>query len=807
MTPLDYAACLQYRRAVIERDFARMNAMQRQAVFCVEGPLLVLAGAGSGKTTVLVNRIANILRYGDAWASDQFTYEPNEDDMANLKAAAGGDEGALARVRNLLPYLPPHPWNVLAITFTNKAAGEMKERLRAMLGADGDGIWAGTFHSICAKILRRHDGGLPGFDAHFAIYDTDDSKRVMKEVQRQLRMDEKYLPHKYILNAVSKAKDRLIDPEDYIKEFGNEHKQRQIAEAYALYQKLLRRANAMDFDDIIFYTVRLLEQKKEVREQYQRRFKYILVDEYQDTNHAQYRLISLLAAMHMNLCVVGDDDQSIYRFRGATIENILQFEHQFSNAKVVRLEQNYRSTQNILDAANRVISNNESRKGKTLWTGNGAGEEIIWQVYEEERDEARAIADRIQRSVAKGAAWGDHAVLYRANALSSTIETQLVRAGVPYRIIGGHRFYDRKEIRDACAYLTVIANPADEIRLRRVVNEPKRGIGEATVQAAANLAAREGLSLYDVFCRADQFPELSRASAKIKGFIAMMEGLRAVQHEIPLKDLLELTLQRSGYMAALAEDKETFEDRKENLQELASNLVRYQEEAEEPSLWGFLEDVALQSDIDQYNAQADAAVLMTLHSAKGLEFPCVFLPAWEERVFPSYQTVQAGGQEDLEEERRLAYVGITRAKQKLIFTTARTRLLYGSTQYNPPSRFLKEAGIEENSEFGIRNPVLRTPSFGRVGYAEPRSAATPPREGNYQAAEKKKFPLRGGAPAGRGGNGFLPAAGDTVKHPTFGLGLVLGAKPMGNDTLLEIAFEDAGTKKLMANFAKLEQIC
>jgi len=786
LNDLDYAACLQYRRAILERDFARMNGMQRQAVFCVEGPLLVLAGAGSGKTTVLVNRIANLLRYGDAWASERFAYDLNKDDMADLKAASEGDETALERVRDLLPFCAPKPWQVLAITFTNKAAGEMKDRLQAMLGMDGDGIWAGTFHAICAKLLRRHDGGLPGFDSHFAIYDTDDSKRVMKEVQRQLRIDEKYLPHKQILGAVSRAKDKLIGPEDYIKEFGNEQKHRQTAEAYALYQKLLRRANAMDFDDIIFHTVRLLESNRDVREQYQRRFHYILVDEYQDTNHAQYRLISLLAAMHMNLCVVGDDDQSIYRFRGATIENILQFEHQFPNAKVIRLEQNYRSTQNILDAANRVIEHNESRKGKTLWTGNGAGEAPSWQVCEDERDEARAIADRIQQNVASGAAWADHAVLYRANALSNTIETQLVRAGVPYRIIGGHRFYDRKEIRDALAYLTVIANPADEIRLRRIVNEPKRGIGDTTVQAAANLAAREGLTLYTVLYRADEYPELSRAGAKIKSFISMMEGLRKLQFEVPLKDLLDLTLQRSGYLTALAEDKETFSDRVENLQELGSNLLRYEEEAEEPSLWGFLEDVALLSDIDQYNAQADAAVLMTLHSAKGLEFPCVFLPAWEERVFPSYQTVQSGGLEDLEEERRLAYVGITRAKEKIFFTTARTRLLYGSTQYNPPSRFLREAEIAETG-FERQEARSRRQEAGRGGYQPPaaRKTAISPTPAKSSLA----FSI-----------------GDTVLHPTFGPGLVLSAKAMGNDTLLEIAFDDVGTKKLMANFAKLEKL-
>jgi len=799
LNDLDHAACLQYRRAVMERDFARMNDMQRRAVFCVEGPLLVLAGAGSGKTTVLVNRIANILRYGDAWACDRFAFEPNEQDLADLKAASEGNEEALARVREILPWREPKPWQVLAITFTNKAANEMKERLHTILGPDGDGVWAGTFHAVCAKLLRRHDGGLPGFDSHFAIYDTDDSKRVMKEAHRQLRLDEKYLPHKQILHAVSSAKDKLIPPEDYCREFGNEHKQRQIAEAYALYQKLLHRANAMDFDDIIFHTVRLLETNKEIREQYQRRFRYILVDEYQDTNHAQYRLISLLAAMHMNLCVVGDDDQSIYRFRGATIENILQFEHQFPNAKVVRLEQNYRSTQNILDAANKVIEHNEGRKGKTLWTGNGAGEPLAWQVCEDERDEARVIADSIMRSVAKGAPWGGHAVLYRANALSNTIETQLVRAGVPYRIIGGHRFYDRKEIRDALAYLTVIANPADEIRLRRIINEPKRGISEATVQAAANIAAREGITLYGALARAGEYPELGRANARIKSFLSMVDGLRRLQAEVSLKDLLDLTLQHSGYMLALAEDKETFEDRKENLQELGSNLLRYEEETEEPSLWGFLEDVALQSDIDQYNAQADAAVLMTLHAAKGLEFPCVFLPAWEERVFPSYQTVQTGSQEDLEEERRLAYVGITRAKERIFFTTARTRLLYGGTQYNPPSRFLKEAGIEE--DIGV-NAGRRGRPPDVLGRREQRALGVVAWERPSERA-KPKPPAIPKAPAK---SAIDIAVGDSIRHPTFGEGLVLSAKPMGNDTLLEIAFDAVSTKKLMANFAKLEKL-
>ena len=746
----------------ITETLARMNKEQLSAVQCTEGPLLVLAGAGSGKTTVLVHRIAHIVALGE------------------------------------------QAWRVLAITFTNKAANEMKERLRSILGEAGDELWAGTFHSICAKLLRRHGGGIAGFDSHFAIYDTDDSKRVMKEVQRQLRIDDKFLPHKAILGAVSRAKDQLISPQDYLSAFGNDARQQQIAEAYALYQAMLKKANAKDFDDIIVHTVQMLESNEEVRQQYQRRFKYILVDEYQDTNHAQYRLVSLLAAGHGNLCVVGDDDQSIYRFRGATIENILQFEKQYKNARTIRLEQNYRSTQHILDAANKVIANNEGRKGKKLWTSNSEGEEITWRMCEDERDEARQIAEMIQQSVAKNRSikdhseatcapqgWGDHAVLYRANALSNTIESQLVRAGVPYRIIGGHRFYERKEIRDAIAYLTVIANPADEVRLRRIINEPKRGIGDTTVQHAANLAAQHGVPLYDILQRAGEFAELSRASTKISHFVDIVQDLRKAQDQLSLKDLLEYTLQRSGYLVGLAQDKETESDRKENLQELASNLLRYEEEEEEATLWGFLEDVALQSDIDQYNAQADAVVLMTLHSAKGLEFPTVFLPAWEERVFPSYQTVMSGAQDDLEEERRLAYVGITRARQKLTFTTARSRMLYGSTQYNPPSRFLRETGLEE-PQSATANRMQTNP------YAAPASGRT-----QFTAMRK---PAAGAAPVRAKPAAQQFVVGERVKSAAFGEGMVVAAKPMGNDTLLEIAFDTVGTKKVMLNYAKLEKL-
>ncbi len=793
------AECIALRKQCLEREFARMNEMQRQAVFCVEGPLLVLAGAGSGKTTVLVNRIANIIRHGNAWASEEFECPLlAERDLPLLRAAASGDEDAAAQADFLLRYNAPQPWNILSITFTNKAAGEMKERLRAMLGPDANDLWAGTFHSICSKLLRRHEGGLPGFDAHFAIYDTDDSRRVMKEAQRQLNIDEKFLPGKQILSAIGRAKDQLIGPKEYASQAGGDARKQQIAKAYAKYQQILLSANAMDFDDIIVHTVRLLEENAQVRTQYQRRFRYILVDEYQDTNGAQDRLVELLAEEWHNLCVVGDDDQSIYKFRGAVVENILNFEQRYPKARVIRLEQNYRSTQAILDAANAVIANNRSRKGKTLWTGNVEGDAIGWECLDDEREEARFIAEAIQANAAKGIPYGANAVLYRVNALSNTLESAFVRTGVPYRIVGGHRFYDRKEIKDMLAYLTVLVNPADEIRLRRIINEPRRGIGETTVQAAADLAAREGITLYETLLRAEEYPLLSRAAKKIRPFVNMLQGLRRQIEQMTLSELLEQLLGQSGYAAALALEPDSYEDRMENLRELSSNLLRYEEEDPAPTLSGFLEEIALLSDIDQFNAGADAAVLMTLHSAKGLEFPCVFLPAWEERVFPGYQTVLYGTEADMEEERRLAYVGITRAKEQCCFTTARSRLLYGSTTYNPPSRFLRETGVPNAS-------AAKAPAYVRAWTDAPRTTAP---KTSVSPAAPAKAPVRAResvfSPPPRVAAIFQP--GDTVRHKSFGDGVVKSAKAVGNDTLLEVTFETHGAKKLMANYAKLEKI-
>ena len=771
------------RKQVMEKEFSRMNPMQREAVFTTEGPLLILAGAGSGKTTVLVNRIANIVKYGCAYGAREFSVSLTEEEIRMLEEYRDGTQEYTDEIADLLAVRPAKPWQILAITFTNKAAGELKERLEAMLGPDGQDIWASTFHSTCARILRR-DGESIGYTSHFTIYDTDDSKRVMKECQRLLNIDDKMLSHKTLLHEISHAKDSLISPEDYLNDAGDDVRLRKIGEAYRLYEKLLRDADAMDFDDMIVNTVKLLEENEEVRTRYQNRFRYVMVDEYQDTNHAQYRLTSLLAGGSGNLCVVGDDDQSIYRFRGATIENILSFEEQYHKAKVIRLEQNYRSTQNILDAANAVISHNTERKGKNLWTANGPGEKIVVDNAFDEQEESTFIADTIMDSVKGGRKWSDHAVLYRMNAQSNAIERTFVRMGVPYRVIGGHRFYERKEIRDALAYLSVISNPADNIRLRRIINEPKRGIGATTINHAAQIAAGLGLSLYEVISHADEYEQLVRAAPRLRAFTQIIDGLAEAAEELPLNELFEKAMRDTGYLDSLALDRETYQDRLENIQELSSNLLRYSEDNEEGDLNGFLEEVALMTDIDNYNEEADTVVLMTLHSAKGLEFPVVFIPGMERGIFPGIQSLYSAS--EMEEERRLAYVGITRAKERLYLTHARTRMLYGSTSHNAPSPFLEEIPeglVEEKRKVTLSQ---QKPSVQR--------AAKPKKTFDHSFGPAAPKPS---APAGS------YRVGDTVGHKLFGTGVVLSAQPMGNDTLLEIAFEKAGTKKLMANFARL----
>lgn len=728
-----------------------LNEMQRQAVAYTDGPLLILAGAGSGKTTVLVNRVQHIIDSG------------------------------LAR-----------PWQVLAITFTNKAAGEIRERLIHTIGPEANDIWAYTFHSCCARILRRFADRL-GYSSHFTIYDTDDQKRVMKHCQKSLGITDKILHHKSILAEMSTAKDSLIDCEEYKKIAQNDFRKARIAECYELYQKELLRSDAMDFDDIIFNTVKLLRENKDVLELYQQQFKYIMVDEYQDTSHAQYVLVSMLAGGYNNICVVGDDDQSIYRFRGATIENILSFEHQFKNAKVIRLEQNYRSTQNILDAANAVIANNKNRKGKNLWTDAGAGEKIIFNTLGDEAEEADFIADEILRNVRNGRKMSDHAILYRMNAQSRNIEITLAKSGIPHKVIGGNRFFDRKEIKDIISYFAVISNPADNVRLQRIINVPKRGIGDTMFANILELATGLGISAFEVCERADEFQKTLRSARKLQDFTAMIRHFQhCLDDGMALSDLLQEILEKTKYFDYLDEDPESAQDRKDNISELSTMFIRYQQEDENFDLADFLEDVALVSDIDSYNRDEDAVVLMTLHSAKGLEFPIVFIPGMEEGIFPGNQSVYSD--EDLEEERRLAYVGITRAKEKLYLLNSRRRMLYGTTNRNMASRFLREIPFGVTKDITVKAFTPRG-AFTRSAFAENTHV--------QNSSSAHKF---GQVDFERSDSSARFEVGDTVRHKAFGTGVVLSANPMGNDVLLEIAFDRAGTKKLMSNFAKLEKL-
>lgn len=798
---------LSLRRQIIENEFKRMNECQKKAVFQIDGPLLILAGAGSGKTTVLVNRIANMLRFGHAYTSEFADRTPDTEDIRLMQAYLAGDKSVYPDIADVLRDRAPKPWQILAITFTNKAANELKERLCLMLGDEANDIWASTFHSSCVKILRRNADRL-GFTNRFTIYDTDDSRRVMKECQRLLGIEDRFLSHKTILGEISRAKDSLVPPGEFLKSAGQDTRMQKIGECYKKYQSLLKNADAMDFDDIIFNTVRLFEENPDVLEHYQRQFRYVMVDEYQDTNHAQYKLTSLLADGYRNICVVGDDDQSIYRFRGATIENILSFETRYSDATVIRLEQNYRSTQCILDAANAVIENNSQRKGKNLWTANGAGEKIELKTAEDETGEANFIADKILSSVAKGRHFGDHAVLYRMNAMSGPIERALVKNAIPYRIIGGHKFYDRMEIKDALAYLSVVNNPADKIRLQRIINTPKRGIGDTSVQKANEIADLLGVSLFEVFKTADEYEVLKRAAAKLKAFAAMIESIAAFSEDAPLADTLNRIMEETDYVNALRAEPEKFEDRVQNLNELSATLTRFSEENPEGTLNDYLEEVALLTDIDNYNSDADTVVLMTLHSAKGLEFPVVFIPGMEEGVFPGMQSMYV--ESEVEEERRLAYVGITRAKQKLYLTHAKSRMIYGSTNYYRPSRFVAEIPeklLEIHRSVGFRERAgLSSGGYGGSAKANTGSGTyTSVGSSASGSVVNRGFSKTAG---GAKSSAALPdfKSGDIVEHKAFGTGVISTIRPMGNDMLLEVVFQKVGTKKLMARMANLKKI-
>ena len=695
------------RDTYIEKQFGRLNEMQRAAVFTTSGPLLILAGAGSGKTTVLVNRIANLIRFGSAHGSSWTPREVTEDDVKALRTALMTDTDAPGWLDGMLRKDAVRSWNVMAITFTNKAAGELKERLRNMLGGEeGDEVFASTFHSACVRILRRWAEEI-GYPRSFTIYDTDDSQRVMKTVYKELSVDDKFFPVKSAINQMSRWKDQLVSPAEALQTPAKDTKGALAARVYAAYEKKLKEAGAFDFDDLIYQTVQLLAEHKEVRDFYQNKYRYLLVDEYQDTSVAQFRLVSLLTGPEKNICVVGDDDQSIYRFRGATIENILNFERVYPGTKTIRLEQNYRSTSNILNATNCVIQHNTERKGKTLWTQNGEGDKVQVYTAENEQDEASHIADIIGQHLREGGHLADHAVLYRMNAQSAPLESYFTRAGIPHKIVGGQRFNDRKEVKDIHSYMSIVANPRDDVRLRRIINEPARKIGATTIDVIADLAGQEGVSMLEIIRHADQYAKLSRAIAPLYKFYQIYERLQDSLENKTLDEFASDVIEITGYKAMLEADAakghEDAADRLQNLGQLVNNVKNYcDQQGEEASLEGYLEDIALISDIDNYNESADQVVLMTIHSAKGLEFPYVFLIGMEEGVFPSEMSKYS--EADLEEERRLAYVGITRAKKELYISNSVTRMLYGRTQRNEPSRFLREIEPEYLEE--TRSPVL-----------------------------------------------------------------------------------------------------
>lgn len=792
---------INIRKEIIRRDFRKMNDRQFEAMTTVNGPVLILAGAGSGKTTVLVNRIAYMVKYGDAYCSQltpKLSYELMN--LANDALQSSDD------IPDIFSVDPIRPWEILAITFTNKAAGELKDRIAGMLKNQAEYIKAGTFHSVCSRILRR-DGERLGYDRHYTIYDTDDQKRVMKEVMKKLNISEKMIGVRAILSEISHAKDRLISPKEFSEGVGSDLRMKTIARAYKKYNEELHSSNAMDFDDLIVNTVRLFSEFPDVLERYQSQIKYIMVDEYQDTNHAQYMLVKLLAGKFGNICVVGDDDQSIYRFRGATIENILSFESQYPNAKVIRLEQNYRSTQNILDAANAVIAHNEARKGKSLWTDNGSGDLIKVVTSEDENDEARFVTETILESVKSGGRFSDCAVLYRINAQSNQIENVFARSGIPYKVVGGFRFFERKEIRDVLAYLQVVNNPNDSVRLRRIINEPKRGVGTASLGAADDISEGLGIPLFEVFRHADRYPALSRVQKKLLSFCEMIEELRRDAEVLSLHDLLQNVLDKSGYKTALTLLPPEEQDRLQNVEELATSVLQYEQENEEATLSGFLEEISLVSDLDSYDDNEDSVVLMTLHSAKGLEFGTVFLVGMEEGIFPGSQTIY-GGPEEMEEERRLAYVGITRAKRRLYITNTSRRMLYGKTTYNLPSRFVDEipkflCDISSRDEHRFSSGY----SYNRSD----KSGGTFNFDGSYSASSDNRSPYAAYVasktkPQKKAADSVKFSVGDRVSHGTFGEGTVTKAIPMGNDTLMEIFFDKVGQKKLMATFAKLKKI-
>lgn len=763
--------------------YDKLNEPQREAVYHTDGPLLILAGAGSGKTRVLTHRIAYLIEE-----------------------------------RNV------NPWNILAITFTNKAAGEMRERVDSLVGFGSESIWVSTFHSMCVRILRRFIDRL-GYDNRFTIYDTDDQKTLMKEVCKKVAIDTKVFKERSLMSAISSAKNELILPDEFELNAGGDFAKLKIAKVYREYEAQLKANNALDFDDLLVKTVQLLQTQPDVLENYQERFRYIMVDEYQDTNTVQFQLVRLLAGKYRNLCVVGDDDQSIYKFRGANIRNILDFEHEFSDACVIKLEQNYRSTGNILNAANRLIANNKGRKEKTLWTANGEGELVHLRQFDTGYDEADFIAEDIKKEVRAGASYNDHAVLYRTNAQSRLLEEKFVAMNVPYKIVGGVNFYARREIKDLLAYLKTIDNGMDDIAVRRIINVPKRGIGLTTINRIQESAAERGLGFYETLMAPELIPGIGRSAAKLDSFAALIEYFKGLTGQMSITDLLREVIEKTGYMESLdSEDKEDAQARKENIDELINKAAAYEEAAEDrdelATLSAFLEEVALVADIDSLDEEQDYVVLMTLHSAKGLEFPHVYLAGMEDGLFPSYMTITSDDRDDLEEERRLCYVGITRAEQELTLTCARRRMVRGETQYNKISRFIKEIPAElldtgsrriepetevpvQQNTYAHAREAFRARAFGAAysNGAGKSSGVSSGKSSQGLASLQKGSQLA----AGSGGSPDY-AEGDRVRHVKFGEGTVLEIRSGGRDYEVTVDFDSAGVRKMFAKFAKLVKI-
>ncbi len=784
---------LNLRKNVIEKDFDRMNNMQKEAVFSVDGSLLVLAGAGSGKTTVIVNRIANIIKYGNGYNSTEIPGYVNQSDVEFLREFIENkfpSEAEKERAHRLCSMNPCNPWNIIAITFTNKAAGELKERLNKMLGEDaGSGVWASTFHSACVRILRREIENI-GYNRNFTIYDSDDSLRLIKDCMKEQNVDDKHFTPKSIQTLISNGKNELLMPDEFADRYSYDYRMRVAGEIYKSYQQKLKNANALDFDDLIMKTVMLFREHEDVLKHYSEKFKYVLVDEYQDTNHSQYMLVNQLSSANGNICVVGDDDQSIYKFRGATIENILSFDKRMSGTKTIRLEQNYRSASNILEAANRVIEKNKTRNAKVLWTNNEAGEKITRYHSIDDQNEAMYIANTIMNMVKEdGYSYNDFGILYRINAQSGLLERTFSKMALPHKIIGGVRFYDRKEIKDILAYLNLIVNNSDDLRLKRIINEPKRGIGVSSVDLVEGLSTSLDKSMFEILGISGQIDPLMRVSPKLSGFYRMISGLISKKDMLPLNEFVELVINETGYKKAL-EIKDDMESRGriENIMELVSNALSFMSANENATLESFLEEVALVSAIDNHDPDADAVSLMTVHSAKGLEFPVVFIYGIEEGIFPSMMS--SGDESEMEEERRLCYVAITRAKKKLFVTHSNSRFLYGKTIQNQLSRFAQD--IPENLVEIIKPEVKKLPNDMQTQYKTSFA--------NHQSMFQNELTKEETVSA----NTYV--VGLTVEHVTFGKGMIVSLKKMANDTFLEVAFEKVGTKKLMANFAKLKVI-